>query len=304
MRPTTSLLPPGGNGMMSRTGLLGYGWAEAFAYSAAAKSASNPRVADRHLCILGIVDSSLAHAQLDQRRGLDVLAEPRLERRLALAEVFDAPVLLRHRQVVAWDENAVRPFSPQLPDPLDRRAALRCVVGGFASAREQLRAVLRGVAGEDRVALLSLEREDEVPGGVARRGVRLQPRHAFLPGRDRVQRRPALQLAHVELGHRRLAPGLGHRPGELSRADDDPRLAEQDPVERVVVVRMREDDVGHVGGLQPALCELRYEALPHAEAAHVHQGDVPAAADQRDRAPAQAPMADHPAGKALDQYVD
>src|SRR5437879_3325251 len=151
---------------------------------------------------------------------------------------------------------------------------------------------------------LSLEHEDEMPGGVPGRSVRPESRNAFLLGRDRMQRRPAFQLADVELGHRRLAPGLGHRPGELPCADDDPRLAEQDPVERVIVVRVREDDVGHVGRLQAALRELRDESLPHAEAADVHQGDVPAAADQRDRAPAQAPMADHPAWKALDQYVD
>src|SRR5712691_12920257 len=69
-------------------------------------------------------------------------------------------------------------------------------------------------------------------------------------------------------------------------------------------MRVREDDVGHVGGLQAALRELRDQAFPHAEAADVHQGDVSAAADQRDRAPAQAPVTDHPAGKALDEHVD
>src|SRR5712691_1544573 len=169
MRPTTSLLPPGGNGMMSRTGLLGYGWAEAFVYSAAAKSAS--RVADRHLCILGIVDSSLAHAQLDQRRGLDVLAEPHFERSFAAPDVFDVPVLLRHRQVVAWNENTARPSSPPLPDPLDRRAAHLRVVASFALSREQLGAVLRRVAGEDHVALFPLDDEDEMARRVARRGV-------------------------------------------------------------------------------------------------------------------------------------
>src|SRR6266571_329281 len=185
MRPTTSLLPPGGNGMMSRTGLLGYGWAEAFAYSAAAKSASNPRVADRHLCILGIVDSSLAHAQLDQRRGLDVLAEPRLERRLALADIFDASVLLRHRQVVAWNENTARPSLPPLPDPLDRRAAHLRVVASFALSREQLGAVLRRVAGEDDVAFPAPEDEHEVARRVARRDVCCEPRHELFSVRGR-----------------------------------------------------------------------------------------------------------------------
>src|SRR5256884_3831794 len=143
-----------------------------------------------------------------------------------------------------------------------------------------------------------------MPRGVPGRSVRLKPGHAFLLGRHGLQRGPALQLAYVELGHRRLAPGLGHRPGELSRADDDSRLAEQDPVERMVVMRVREYDVGHVGRLQAALRELRDQALPHAEAADVHQSDAPAAADQRDRAPAQAPVAHHPSGKTLDEHVD
>src|SRR3989475_263880 len=234
----------------------------------------------------------------------DDLAEPRLERRFAAADVFDVPVFLSHRQVVAWNENTARPFSPQLPDPLDRRRAERSVVGGFGLAREQLRAVLCGVAGEDRVALLSLEHEDEMPRSVPGRGVRLEPRHAFLLGRDGLQRGPAFQLAYVELGHRRLAPWLGHRPGELSGADDDSRLAEQDPVERVIVMRMREDDLGHVGGFQAALRELLDEALSHIEAADVHQRDVPVPADESNSAPAQAPVADHPSGEALDQDVD
>src|SRR2546425_467029 len=104
--------------------------------------------------------------------------------------------------------------------------------------------------------------------------------------------------------HRRLAPWLGHRPGELSCADDDSRLAEQDPVERVIVMRMREDDLGHVGGFQAALRELLDEALSHIEAADVHQRDVPVPADESNSAPAQAPVADHPSGEALDQDVD
>src|SRR5439155_26853837 len=149
-----------------------------------------------------------ARAQLDQRGRLDVFAEPRLERRLALADVFDVPVPLRHRQVVAGNEDASRASSPQLPDPLDRSRAERGVVGGFALAREQLRAVLRSVTGEDHVALLSLQHEDEMPGGVPGRCVRLESRHALLLGRDGLQRGPALQLAYVQLGHRRLAPGL------------------------------------------------------------------------------------------------
>src|SRR5258706_2106158 len=67
---------------------------------------------------------------------------------------------------------------------------------------------------------------------------------------------------------------------------------------------MGEDDVGHVIELQAAVRELLDQALAHIEAAHVDQRHVPAAADERDRAPAQAPVADHPAGKALDQDVD
>src|SRR5436190_22466884 len=303
MRPTTSLLPPGGNGMIMRTGLLGYACAAAsVVYTSAAADNARNSIVDFSVC--GISPPNSACTQFDQRGRLDVLAEPRRERRLAFADVFDVPFALRHRQVVAGNEDASRPFSPQLPDPLDRRRAERSVVGGFALAREELRAVLRGVPGEDRVALLSLEHEDEMPRGVPGRSVRPESRHAFLLGRDGLQRGPAFQLAYVQLGHRRLAPGLGHRPGELSCADDDSRLAEQDPVERVIVVRMRQDDVGHVRGFQAALRELRDESLPHAEAAHIDQGDVPAAADQRDRAPAQAPVADHPAGKALDQDVD
>src|SRR5882762_9524480 len=299
IRPTTSLLPPGGNGMIIRTGLLGYDCAAAcVVYSAAAASARSS-IAEFSFCRISppccavypfVPDSGSAQTQFDQRGRLDVFAEPRLERRLALADVFDVPVVLSHRQVVAGDEDASRPFSPQLPDPLDRRRAERGVVSGFGLAREQLSAVLRGVAGEDRVALPSLEHEDEMPGGVPGSGVRLESRHAFLLGRDGLQRGPAFQFAHVELGDRRLAPWLGHRPGELSCADDDSRLAEQDPVERVIVMRMGEDDVGHVGGFQAALRGLRDQALPHVEAADVHQRDMPIPADEGDRAPAQAPV--------------
>src|SRR6266702_1610218 len=114
--------------------------------------------------MFGIAVSSLAHRQFDQRRRLEVLAEPRLERGLALADVFDSPFLLRHRQIVARNENAARPSFPQLPDPLDRRAARHRVVGGLRVAREQLGAVLRRVAGEDRVALLPSRTNTRWPG--------------------------------------------------------------------------------------------------------------------------------------------
>src|SRR5258708_39185424 len=65
----------------------------------------------------------LSRTQFDQRGRLDVLAEPRLERRLALADVFDASVLLRHRQGGAGGGKPARPLLPQLPDALDRRLA-------------------------------------------------------------------------------------------------------------------------------------------------------------------------------------
>src|SRR5881296_2737417 len=57
---------------------------------------------------------------------------------------------------------------------------------------------------------LVLVLEDEMPGGVPGRSVRPESRHAFLLGRYGMQRGPAFQLADVELGNRRLAPGLGH----------------------------------------------------------------------------------------------
>src|SRR5882672_4342681 len=247
---------------------------------------------------------SSARAQLDERAHLEVLAEPHLQRRLALADVGDASVLLRHRQVVAGDEDAARALAPQLPDPVDGGRAERRVVGRVALAREQFGAVLGRVAGEDRVVLLAFQDVDEMARGVARRGVGLEPRHELLLGRDRVQRRPVLELAHVQLGYRPLAPGLPQRPGELARADDDARVAEQDPVERVVVMRMGEDDVGDVLRLEAAFFQLREDRLPHAEAADVDQRDAPLAANERDGAPAQSPVAHHPPWKSLDEDLD
>src|SRR5437879_10580156 len=51
---------------------------------------------------------------------------------------------------------------------------------------------------------LSLEHEDEMPGGVPGRSVRPESRNAFLLGRDRMQRRPAFQLADVDRKSTRL----------------------------------------------------------------------------------------------------
>src|SRR5262249_37330640 len=65
-----------------------------------------------------------------------------------------------------------------------------------------------------------------------------------------------------------------------------------------------EHDVGDVSGLEAAPGELLDDPLPHVEAADVDQHDTPLAADERDRAPAEAAVAHHPPGEALDEDVD
>src|SRR5689334_10161696 len=289
---------PGGKGTMIFSGREEGAWAFALANARSAAAARKTTGFGNR----GMVE--LARAELDQRGRLEILAEPDFQRGVALADVVDASILLRHRQIVAGHEDAVRTLGPELPDPLDRRRTERRIVGCITLARKQLRAVLRRVSGEDRVALPAFENVDEMARGVARGGARPESRHEFLLRRDRMQRGPVLQLAHVELGHGAFAPGLVQRPRELARADDDLRVAEKDPVERVVVVRVREDHLGDVLRLQATLGELLDQPLSHAEAADVHQRDVPVSPDERYRAPAQPAVAYHPAGKTLDEDVD
>ncbi len=126
----------------------------------------------------------------------------------------------------------------------------------------------------------------------------------FLAVGGLVHFRPGLQFAHVELRHRRLAPWLLDRPGQLLRADDDAGAAEQGEVDAMVVVRVGDQEIGHVGGFQAAILEPLHHERAHAEAAGVDHRDMAAAADQHHGAPAKPAVADGLAGVALDQNVD
>src|SRR5262249_47523307 len=84
----------------------------------------------------------------------------------------------------------------------------------------------------------------------------------------------------------------------------DAGVTEQRPVDRMVVMRMGEQDVGHVLGLQATLLQPLDQEPPHAERAGVDQRHPAVAAQQDDAAPAQATMAYRLPREALDDDID
>ena len=87
-------------------------------------------------------------------------------------------------------------------------------------------------------------------------------------------------------------------------ADDDARTVEQRPVDGVVVVRMRQQKVCHINGLQSALTEVLDNRPAHAEVAGIDQRNPLAGADQHHGTPAHATVAGGFAGKSADHDVD
>ena len=190
--------------------------------------------------------------QLEQRGGLEVVAVPGGDGGLALAQVLGPVAVEHHRQVVAGHDDGARAHAPHLPDHVDGGAADGGIVGHVRVARDELGAVLGGIAREDDVAVLAAQQEGEAARRVARRDVggdAGQHGGVVLGGDDGG---PALQLLDVELWHRRGAPGLLQRPGQLLGADDDAGVLEERPVDRMVPVRVCEQHVGDLAGLQAA----------------------------------------------------
>src|SRR5262249_14026153 len=157
--------------------------------------------------------------QLEDRGLLQRVAEPRAHRRLALLDVMRTALLDHHRHVVARHDHVAGPLAPQLPDRLDRAFGDRLVVAHVGGQRDQLDAVLGGIAGEDHVVVAARGDEDQVARRVTRRVVGPDPREHLVAGLDAVQPRRGVELAHIELRHRRLAPALLQGPGELAAAD-------------------------------------------------------------------------------------
>jgi len=67
---------------------------------------------------------------------------------------------------------------------------------------------------------------------------------------------------------------------------------------------MGEQEIGHVGGLQPVLGEAVDDELPHRERAGIDESYPALSAQQHHGAPAEAAVADALARKALHQNVD
>ena len=196
------------------------------------------------------------------------------------------------------------PPPPQRPDCVDRRLADGGVVGHVGRARNELGAVLGGVAGEDYVALGRVQHEDQMTGRVAGREMRGDAGKHFLALGRGMQRRPAVELAHIKLGHRRFAPRHFQRPRQLAGADHDARVGKHRPIHGMIVMRVGEQQIGDVSRLQSALSEALDQHGAHAEPAGIDQRDAAMRAQQNHRAPAQAAMADRFAGKALHDDVD
>ncbi len=133
--------------------------------------------------------------------------------------------------------------------------------------------------------------------------MRDKPRQHLLPVAYTLDRGMAVELPDVEFRDRGASPRLGERPVELGIPDPDSRTVEQHPVDRVVMVRVGQDDVGDSLGRQSVARERRDQQCAVAERADVDQRDVLTAPQQRDGAPAQPAVTHRFAGVTLHQYV-
>ncbi len=258
----------------------------------------------RLIAAMALSLASVTAREIDLRHRCHVAAEPRLQHRLACAEVARLVALDPHGDVMARHHDRARLLAPHPPDRGDGGAADRGVVGHVGIAGDQLRAIFRGVAGEDHVVLVAGDAEDQaarrVPGAEMGGDARKDVITIVHPDR----RRPGQERIGIELGDRRLAPRLFHRPGDLGLADHDAGVAEQRPVHRMIVVRMREEHIRDIGRAHAALRKPVDQQLAHAEIPGVDHRGAAVAAQQRNGAPAEAAMAHRFAGKALDQDVD
>src|SRR6516164_8390804 len=108
-------------------------------------------------------------AQFEQRGLLEIVAIPGRDRRFALAEVGGPAVLLGHRQVVARHQHIAGAAPPELPDHGHRLRSLLGARRHVGGARQELGAVLGGVAGEDEVARLVVRDIDQAARRMTRR---------------------------------------------------------------------------------------------------------------------------------------
>jgi hypothetical protein len=180
----------------------------------------------------------------------------------------------------------------------------RGVVGHVGIARHQLGAVLGGVAGKDHILVRRVQHIDEATGRMAGRKMRGDAGENFLAFLGGVQLRVGLELAHIKLRHRRLAPRHRQRPVEFMRADDDARIRKHRIVHRMIVVRMRQQQVGDLRRLQSAFGKTLEQHGAHAEAAGIDHQNAAVRAQHHDGAPPKAAMADRLAGKALHDNVE
>src|SRR5256885_15641145 len=87
-----------------------------------------------------------------------------------------------------------------------------------------------------------------------------EPRQHLLGDLDIVKLLRDAKLAHIEFRDGVMAERLRYRPFELLPADQHARGGEHRPVDRMVVMRVRQDHVGDVGaGKSVRGKPLRYE---------------------------------------------
>jgi hypothetical protein len=84
---------------------------------------------------------------------------------------------------------------------------------------------------------------------------------------------------------------LARRPNEFLVTNPDGCVREQSEVDRLVVMRVREDHVGHVFRLDALGLQLLRQFASNIESADIHQRHTALLAQQRDGAPAKTTVA-------------